>query len=76
MKRTFFQNARLLDPASNLDVVGGLLVEGSVIADFGPHLDKAPADAEVIDCQGLCLSPGLIDIRVHLCEPVKNTKKP
>ncbi len=75
MKRIFFQNARILDPASNLDVVGGLLVEGSIIADFGPHLDKAPADAEVIDCQGLCLSPGLVDIRVHLCEPGEEHKE-
>ena len=75
MKRIFFQNARILDPASNLDVVGGLLVEGSIIADFGPHLDKAPVDADVIDCQGLCLSPGLVDIRVHLCEPGEEHKE-
>jgi len=68
-ERTFFANARLLDPASGLDETGGLLAEGHIIADFGPHLDSPPNDADVIDCDGFCLSPGLIDMRVHLGEP-------
>ncbi len=75
MKRMFFQNARLLDPASNLDVVGGLLVENGKIADLGPNLGDPPPDAEVLDCKGLCLSPGLVDIRVHLCEPGEEHKE-
>ena len=63
-------NARLLDPASGLDQPGGLLTEGERIADFGPHLrTDAPDDAEVVDCRGFCLAPGLVDIRVQLREP-------
>jgi dihydroorotase len=71
MKRIAFRNARLIDPASGLDVKGGLLVENGRIADVGPRLfnDAEPGDPEVIDCRGLVLAPGLIDCRVFTGEP-------
>src|SRR6201997_5883723 len=69
--RIAFKNARLVDPASGLDVKGGLLVENGRIADSGPRLfnDAEPRDPEVIDCRGLVLAPGLIDCRVFTGEP-------
>lgn len=71
MRRTAFCNARLLDPASGMDVQGGLLVENGRIADFGPRLfgDIDRSDPEVINCHGLILAPGLIDMRVFTGEP-------
>jgi dihydroorotase len=71
MKRLAFRNARLIDPASGLDARGGLLVENGKIADVGPRLfnDAEPRDPEVIDCKGLVLAPGLIDMRVLTGEP-------
>ena len=65
--RTLFRNARLLDPASNLDRAGDLLVEDGRIAEIGSV--RAGRDAEVIDCSGACLAPGLVDMRVELREP-------
>lgn len=63
-------NARLIDPASGRDEAGGLLIEDGVIADLGPHLRRnAPAGAEVIDCGGKVLCPGLIDMIVFAGEP-------
>src|SRR5215469_6637048 len=69
--RLAFRNARLIDPASGMDVKGGLLVENGRIADVGPRLfnDAEPRDPEVIDCRGLVLAPGLIDCRVFTGEP-------
>lgn len=69
--RVAYVNARLLDPATGLDETGGLLTDGTKIADLGSHLfnDGLPEDAQVVDCAGLCLSPGLIDMRVQLREP-------
>ena len=69
--RLAFRNARLIDPASNLDVKGGLLVENGRIADIGPRLfnDADKNDPEIIDCRGLVLAPGLIDCRVFTGEP-------
>ena len=71
-RRTAYLNARLLDPASGLDAPGALLTEGDVIADFGPRLfngGDVPADAELVDCGGRALCPGLIDMRVFVGEP-------
>jgi dihydroorotase len=70
-RRKLYTNARLLDPASGLDVKGALLTEGDRIVDLGPKLANASfaGDTETIDCQGHCLSPGLIDMHVWLREP-------
>jgi len=70
-RRTVFCNARLIDPASYLDAKGGLLVENGKIADVGPRLfgDVDRGDPEVIDCKGLVLAPGLVDMRVFTGEP-------
>jgi len=68
--RTAFINARLVDPATDRDEPGGLLVVEGEIADLGPHLRRnAPEDAEVIDCKGHVLAPGLIDMQVFTGEP-------
>lgn len=79
MSVTAFLNARLLDPATNLDAKGGLLIDGGVITEIGPHLTKegvkAPAGAENVDCAGACLAPGLIDMRVHAREPGEEYKE-
>lgn len=71
MSRTAFINARLVDPASDLDAPGALLVEDGRIVDLGAHLfrDAPPADAEIVDCGGQVLAPGLIDMRVFTGEP-------
>ncbi len=75
--RTAYINARLLDPASGLDTPGALLVEDGRIVDLGPRLfnDGVPANTETVDCAGLCLAPGLIDIRVQLREPGEEHKE-
>lgn len=72
---TAYLNARLLDPASGLDAPGSLLVEGETIAAVGKDLYRdgrswrAPEGADAVDCKGLCLAPGLVDIRVFTGEP-------
>jgi dihydroorotase len=67
---TVFINARIVDPASNRDEPGGLLVKDGLIADLGSHLRRnAPEGATVIDCKGNILAPGLIDAQVFTGEP-------
>ncbi|MGL5446214.1 MAG: dihydroorotase [Rhabdaerophilum sp.] len=64
-------DARILDPASGLDCVGGVLVEGGVIRDLGPGLVPSAMSAEtgIRDCRGLVLVPGLVDCRAFIGEP-------
>jgi dihydroorotase len=69
MKRLLFRHARLLDPESGLDAYGDLLVDADRIAAVGSALVAAGDDVEIIDADGLCLAPGLVDMRVQLREP-------
>ena len=75
--RTAYVNARLLDPASGLDVPGALLAEDGKIADLGPHLFKegVPEGVQRVDCAGACLAPGLVDMRVQIREPGEEHKE-
>ncbi len=67
-KRILIKNARIIDPASNRDEIGGLLIEGDKILDVGAGVKDA-SGAEIIDATGLALMPGLIDMRVVTGEP-------
>ena len=69
MNNLLFRRARLLDPESGLDACGDLLVEGEQIAAVGGDLSAAAREAEVVHADGLCLAPGLVDMRVQLREP-------
>ena len=75
--RVAYINARLLDPATSVNAPGGVLTEGEKIIGVGANLfsDGAPDDAELIDCAGACLAPGLVDIRMHTGEPGQEHKE-
>ncbi|MBJ7484606.1 dihydroorotase [Brevundimonas sp.] len=63
-------NARLLDPVSDYDGQGAVLIADGRIVEVVRGGDvRVPAGVEVVDARGLCLSPGLIDIRVKTGEP-------
>jgi dihydroorotase len=64
-----FRHARLLDPESGLDSRGDLLIEGDRIAAVGRELAGVISDVETVLADGLCLAPGLVDMRVQLREP-------
>ncbi|KCZ87668.1 amidohydrolase family protein [Hyphomonas jannaschiana] len=63
-------NARLLDPASGLDETGAILIDRGKIKEIANGQTEPHADAtNTIDAAGLCLAPGLIDLRVKTGEP-------
>ena len=73
-QKAAYTNARLIDPESGLDEKGVLLTENGKILDFGPQV-QAPDGAEIIDCGGHVLCPGLLDIQVHFREPGQEHKE-
>lgn len=75
--RIAYLNARVIDPASNFDGLAQILADGQEILDVGPQLfdGKPPSDVQVIDCDGLCVAPGLVDMRVQLREPGEEHKE-
>ena len=70
------ENARIVDPASGTDQMGAVLIENGRIGDLslgGPV--GVPDGAEVINADGLIVSPGLIDMRVFVGEPGKEYRE-
>ncbi|MFO7804837.1 MAG: dihydroorotase [Paracoccaceae bacterium] len=75
MSKTLFINARLIDPEAQTDAMGALLVEdGRIAAVYGEtHPDiTGPA---IVDCEGQCLAPGIVDIGVKVSEPGERHKE-
>lgn len=68
-ERLVFRGARVVDPASGRDEVADVaVVDGLVASDAG-------AGATVLDCDGLVLAPGLVDLHTHLRQPGREDKE-
>ncbi len=65
-----FKNARLIDPETGTDSIGTLAVRDGRIALVG-GMDGAA----IIDCDGRCLAPGIVDIGVKVSEPGERHKE-
>ncbi len=64
------ENARIVDPASDTDKTGAILLADGIIKDVASGAPASlPEGAEVYDARGLIVAPGLIDMRVFTGEP-------
>lgn len=59
------KGGRVIDPKNNVDAVRDVAIAGGKIARVGPNLPAAQA-RRVADVSGLIVTPGLIDIHVHV----------
>src|SRR5688500_13717593 len=66
-----FANARVVDPSRGIDARGAVLVSGGRIVAAGAdaHNQGAPDGAEIVECRGAAIVPGLVDMRVFVGEP-------
>jgi dihydroorotase len=69
--RTLFRGGRLVDPAGGRDAILNVMVEDGTIVSVG---DSGRADV-LIDCDGLVVAPGLVDLHAHLREPGREDKE-
>lgn len=66
-KSILIRGGRVIDPAQEIDQVLDVALKDGRVAALG---DKAPQSAdEVVDAGGLIVTPGLVDMHVHLREP-------
>ena len=63
MKQRYY-HAHVVDPSTGFDGMGELLVEDGVIVACG---SSVPDEDEAIDCGGLILAPGLVDMPRGSC---------
>ena len=72
MTVTTFENARLVDPEAGTDRPGLIVVrDGTILQVGGPR----PATGERVDCNGLPLAPGIVDLGVKVGEPGERHKE-
>ena len=75
MTDIFFSNARVIDPVALTDAPGAILVRDGQIADVFQDSGPTPKGASVVDCGGMCLAPGIVDIGVKVSEPGERHKE-
>ena len=69
-KQITFINARVIDPKAEIETSGTLTINGGLIEKRDGGIE-----GKVIDCKGMCLAPGIIDIGVKICEPGEKHKE-
>ncbi len=72
--KLLLEGGRVVDPASGLDGVRDVLIEDGAIAAIDRGIGAGRAD-EVLDCAGLVVCPGFVDIHTHLREPGQEWKE-
>jgi dihydroorotase len=67
MRDVVLRGGRVVDPAAGRDLVADVLLRDGRVAGVAAEIDAG--DAEVVDCAGLVVCPGFVDLHVHLREP-------
>ncbi|GLI22270.1 dihydroorotase [Xanthobacter flavus] len=64
-------NARVIDPSRGADFHGDVFLADGVVKDAGFGIAAAgiPDGAEVVECGGAVVAPGLVDMRAFVGEP-------
>ncbi|NIV12673.1 MAG: amidohydrolase family protein, partial [Aliifodinibius sp.] len=66
--KILLKNGRIIDPSLKLDTMSGILIQNGMIETVSPTSGDM-ADAEIIDLEERIVSPGWMDLHVHLREP-------
>jgi len=74
MNSLLLTGGRVIDPANQIDSIADVLILNGKISAVGKEL-SAPASVETFDAKGKIVSPGLIDLHVHLREPGQTAKE-
>jgi dihydroorotase len=70
----FIEGGRVIDPAGGVDGVRTVVVRDGVVAEVVERIER-PRDARAIDARGKWVTPGFVDLHVHLREPGQEYKE-
>ncbi len=68
------RGGHLVDPRNHIDTLMDVLIEGQHVQKVAKEI-KVSKDADIINAAGLVITPGLIDVHVHLREPGQEEKE-
>ena len=69
------RGGRVLDAASNTDMVGDVYLDDGIIQEVGKHLEIKDKNDRLIDADGCLVMPGLIDLHVQFRDPGQTQKE-
>ncbi len=61
----FIEGGRVIDPAGGVDGVRTVVVRDGRIAEVAERVER-PREARVLDARGRWVTPGFVDLHVHL----------
>jgi len=73
MSKKLFKGGEVVDVKRKKVLKADVLVDEGTIVAVEPSINSS--DAEIIDCNGLVLIPGLVDMHAHLREPGEEHKE-
>jgi len=65
--RMILKQGHVIDPQNGIDDIGDILIEKDIIIEVADKVKAEPGD-RLIDCNGLTVWPGLIDMHLHICD--------
>jgi len=71
--KILLRQARVVDPANNLDDIRDILIDRGKIEKVASFI-SAPVE-QTVDCKGKIIIPGIVDMHVHLREPGREDKE-
>jgi dihydroorotase len=70
----FIEGGRVIDPASGVDGVRTVVLRDGRVAEVAERVER-PRDARLVDARGRWVTPGFLDLHVHLREPGQEYKE-
>lgn len=68
--KILIKGGHVVDPKNNVDAIMDVYIDKGVISDVGENIEIDDIDGiEIIDAKGKYVTPGLVDMHVHLRDP-------
>ncbi len=67
--KLLIKGGHVVDPKNNIDKVCDIFIDKGVICDVDENIELDDLDIEIIDAAGKYVTPGLVDMHVHLRDP-------
>ena len=62
------KNAKIIDPLQKMEMIQDIHIQNGHIAEIG-KVDAGKFSGDILDCDGKIVTPGWLDMHVHLREP-------